>query len=182
MKSQQRDMHESDELLTWLMSRIEDWRQYRDDNYKSSWDEYYRLWRGIWDAQDKMRDSERSRLISPALQQAVEATVAELEEATFGRENYFDIQDDINDNNVLDVAKLRAQLKEDLDLSKTKKKICEALLNGTLYGTGIGEIVVEKLSFLTPQDQFVPGTQVIARGTSETSKVLIIRTNRIQFN
>ena len=124
MKSQQRDMHESDELLAWLMSRIEDWRQYRDDNYKSSWDEYYRLWRGIWDAQDKMRDSERSRLISPALQQAVEATVAELEEATFGRENYFDIQDDINDNNVLDVAKLRAQLKEDLDLSKTKKKTC----------------------------------------------------------
>ena len=173
IKSQQRDMRESDELLAWLMSRIEDWRQYRDDNYKASWDEYYRLWRGIWDAQDKMRDSERSRLISPALQQAVEATVAELEEATFGRENYFDIQDDVNDENVLDVQKLRIQLKEDLDLTKTKKKICEALLNGTLYGTGIGEIIVEKHSFLTPEDQFIPGTQVIARGTSETSKVLI---------
>ena len=33
----------------------------------------------------------RSSIISPALQQAVESNVAELEEATFGRGKWFDI-------------------------------------------------------------------------------------------
>ena len=43
----------------------------------------------------KRINSERSRIISPALQQAVESSVAEIEEATFGRGNFFDIRDDI---------------------------------------------------------------------------------------
>ena len=48
-------------------------------------------------SEDKTRDSERSRIISPALQQAVESSVAEVEEATFGRGKWFDISDDVND-------------------------------------------------------------------------------------
>ena len=62
---------------------------------KRSFDEYYRLWRGQWDPADSQRASERSRIISPALQQAVESNVAELEEATFGRGKFFDIADDL---------------------------------------------------------------------------------------
>ncbi len=69
-------------LAGWLGSRLEDWRNHRDSNYLDSWDEYYRLWRGIWQSSDKTRQSEKSRLISPALQQAVESSVAEIEEAT----------------------------------------------------------------------------------------------------
>ena len=56
-------------------------------------EEYYRLWRGIWAAQDmETAKSERSSriIISPALQQAVESSVAEIEEATFGRGKYFE--------------------------------------------------------------------------------------------
>lgn len=172
-KSQQRDLPDNDELLGWLLDRIQDWRQYRDDNYKSRWDEYYRLWRGVWDEQDKLRESERSRLISPALQQAVEATVAELEEATFGRDTWFDIEDDVQDKEKLDVEMLRAQLKEDLDYSKTKKKICEALLNGSLFGTGIGEIIVDEETQYTPEDRFIPGTEVMARGTTGKPRICV---------
>ena len=73
-------------LATWVMDRVEQWRTHRDTNYQEKWEEYYRLWRGVYDPGDKTRDSENSKLISPALQQAIEATVAELEEATFGSE------------------------------------------------------------------------------------------------
>jgi len=72
-------------LASWLMYRLDGWRNHREQNYSSKWDEYYRLWRGIWSEQDRTRTAERSRIISPALQQAVESSVAELEEATFGR-------------------------------------------------------------------------------------------------
>ena len=80
------------------MYRLEGWRTHREINYTAKWEEYYRLWRGIWDASDRLRNSERSRIIAPALQQAVESSVAELEEATFGRGKWFDLQDDMLDN------------------------------------------------------------------------------------
>ena len=35
-------------LAGWLGSRLEEWRNHRDSNYLDMWDEYYRLWRGIW--------------------------------------------------------------------------------------------------------------------------------------
>ena len=72
-------------LASWLNYRLDSWRNHREQNYTSKWDEYYRLWRGIWNEQDKTRTAERSRIIAPALQQAIESSVAELEEATFGR-------------------------------------------------------------------------------------------------
>ena len=71
-------------LAAWLNTRLEDWKQHRTQNYDAKFDEYYRIWRGIWVEKDKMRESENSRLISPATQQAVEATVSELEESTPG--------------------------------------------------------------------------------------------------
>ena len=68
-------------LASWLNYRLDGWRTHRDINYIPQWDEYYRLWRGIWSAEDKTRQSEKSRIIAPALQQAIESSVAELEEA-----------------------------------------------------------------------------------------------------
>ena len=84
MPTQDTDFISYNALATWVMDRVEQWRTHRDTNYQEKWDEYYRLWRGVYDAGDKTRESENSKLISPALQQAIEATVAELEEATFG--------------------------------------------------------------------------------------------------
>lgn len=179
MRPQQlRDGDYSSDLLGWLMPKIKEWRQYRDDNYKEKWDEYYRLWRGIFDAKDKLRDSERSRLISPALQQAVEGGIAEMEEATFGRDLWFDLIDDSQDTTPGDMEKYRVQLKEDLEKEKIRKRICEAMLNGGLYGTGIGEIITEEKEELYPDEKPIQGTPIKVRGSS-TRKYLCVRLNPV---
>lgn len=169
---------ESTELFGWLMPKIKEWRQYRDDNHKEMWDKYYRIWRGIWAAQDKIRDSERSRLISPATQQAVEGAVAEMEEATFGRDLWFDLIDDAEDKDKTEIEAYRTLLKEDLEKEKVKRNICEAMLNGALYGNGIGEIITEEKDELVPADQEIPGTQIRSRGVKRR-KYLCIRLNPV---
>ena len=72
----------------------QEWRDHYEVNHASKHEEYYRLWRGQWAEQDKMRQSERSKLIAPALQQAVESSVAEIETASFSQSFMFDIVDD----------------------------------------------------------------------------------------
>ena len=139
-----------DSITNWVMSKCEDWRDHYDVTYREDHEEYYRLWRGIWAAEDKMRDSERSRIISPALQQAVESSVAEVEEATFGRGKWFDIRDDKADQNPADIQILRSQLTEDMEFVKARKSIAECILNAAVYGTGIGEIVLEETLELVP--------------------------------
>ena len=91
------DSLKSLKLENWVMNKVESWRDFYQSNLEAKHDEYYRIWRGIWSAEDKTRESERSRLISPATQQAVESAVAEVEEATFGRGKFFDIRDDRQD-------------------------------------------------------------------------------------
>ena len=89
---------ESDkELVQWVVQHTDSWRDWRDQNYLDSWNEYERIFRGIWASEDKTRESERSRIISPATQQAIETRHAEIMEAIFGQGEYFDIKDDIND-------------------------------------------------------------------------------------
>ena len=92
------------DLEGWVVDKCQGWRNHFESNYAEKFDEYYRLWRGQWAAEDKTRQSERSKIISPALQQAVESSVAELEEATFGRGKWFDIEDDVADNEKRDIA------------------------------------------------------------------------------
>ena len=60
------------ELTSWVNQHITRWRDHRDANYMDLWLEYERIFRGIWAAEDKGRESERSRIISPATQQAIE--------------------------------------------------------------------------------------------------------------
>jgi hypothetical protein len=138
-----RDVESS--LVSWVMTRVKDWEDYRNTNFREKWNEYYRLWRGIWDQKDKSRDSERSRLISPALSQAIEATVSELEEASFGQGKWFDVSDDVVDQDKTDIGMFRDQLAEDLEKANVPANIAEIYLNGAIYGTGIGKIVVEEI-------------------------------------
>jgi hypothetical protein len=169
-------MNEHDQyagLASWLSERLEAWKQHRDQNYQKKWDEYYRLWRGIWSESDKLRESESSRLISPALQQAVEATVAELEEATFGRDKWFDIRDDILDEDPSDVAYLRNVLQEDLERDGAKQAICEVLLNGAIYGTGIAKILVEEVTDRVPVERPVEGTLTTKREVVEVPRMSV---------
>ena len=136
---------ESDkDLVEFVVSHTDRWRDWRDTNYLSDWKEYERIFRGIWSAEDKQRDSERSRIISPATQQAVETRHAEIVEAIFGNGEYFDIQDDVKDADKIDVKALKALMTEDLDKEKIRKYVSQVELLAEIYGTGIAEIVVSK--------------------------------------
>ena len=109
-------------LEDWVIEKCDSWRDHFEANYSQRFEEYYRLWRGQWSPQDRTRDTERSKIISPALQQAVESSVAELEEATFGRGKWFDIKDDIYDQDPNDIALLRNALEQDFKKNKVRKK------------------------------------------------------------
>lgn len=166
------------ELLSWVMERVDSWREHRDSIHKEKWDEYYRIWRGIWSENDASRASERSKLISPASQQAVESAVSELEEATFGRGTWFDIEDDIADQQKVDIQALRTLMKEELEREGAKSGICEVFLYSALYGIGIGEILIDEKTEIVPQDKPVNGTPVAFRGTQE-QKYNCIRLNPV---
>ena len=154
-------------LEGWVIDKCDRWRDHYESNYSDKFDEYYRLWRGIWAQEDSMRNSERSRIITPALQQAVESSVAEVEEATFGRGKWFDITDDYQDQDNGDVAFLRTQLEEDFKFTQTRKAVAECILNAAVFGTGIGEIVLDEVK------QAKPATQPIMDGAMEAVGVNI---------
>lgn len=158
---------------SWVMDKVEQWRDHYSSNYEQKFDEYYRLWRGIWSAEDKTRDSERSRLISPALQQAVESSVAEVEEATFGRGKWFDIRDDRKDQNKQDIAFLREQLTEDFQFTKTRKAVAECILNASVFGTGIGELVLEEIKEMKPATQPIMDGAMQAVGVNIEDRVVV---------
>ena len=158
-------------LAGWLGTRLEEWRNHRDSNYLDNWDEYYRLWRGIWKASDKTRHSEKSRLIAPALQQAVESSVAEIEEATFGRGKWFDIKDDKLDQDPSDAEYVRNLLQEDLEGTGCKDALCEVFLNGAVYGTGIGKISVNEKTWRYPVEVPIEGTMITERVLEEETAI-----------
>jgi hypothetical protein len=147
------------ELTAFVVNHCDRWRDYRDTNYLEEWLEYERIFNGEWAVEDKTRDSERSRIVTPATQQAVETRHAEIMEAIFGQGEFFDIQDDIRDvnNNPLDVAAIKAQLMEDFKVDKIRKSIDQIELLAELYGTGIGEIVVKTEKIFVPATQAIPG-------------------------
>jgi hypothetical protein len=160
-------------LEEWVMTKCENWRDHYESNYEQRFEEYYRLWRGQWDPADSERASERSRIISPALQQAVESNVAELEEATFGRGKWFDITDDNNDQERQDILYLRKKLTEDFESCKVRKAVAECLINAAVFGTGIGEITLEEIKEMAPATQPVMDGQLQAIGVNITDRVVV---------
>ena len=173
------DLYEADPLMieesieSWVITKCEDWRDYYESNYEERFEEYYRLWRGQWDPADSQRGSERSRIISPALQQAVESNVAELEEATFGRGKWFDVSDNMGDTERQDVLFLRNKLTEDFEDCMVRKAVAECLINAAVFGTGIGELVIEEMKEMAPATQPVMGGDLQAVGVSLTDRVKV---------
>jgi hypothetical protein len=160
-------------LEEWVITKCEDWRDHYESNYEEKFEEYYRLWRGQWDPVDSERASERSRIISPALQQAVESNVAELEEATFGRGKWFDIADDMNDPQSQDVMYLRKKLTEDFESCKVRKAVAECLINAAVFGTGVGEVVLEEIKEMAPATQPIMGGDLTAVGVNITDRIVV---------
>ena len=155
------EITESDkEVVEFVVSHTDHWRDWRDANFLEDWKEYERIFRGQWNAEDKTRDSERSRIISPATQQAVETRHAEICEAVFGNGEWFDISDDVRDTDAIDVELLKVQLTEDLEKDNIKKAITQVELMAEIYGTGIGEIIVQK------KPEMIPTTMPMPDGTA----------------
>ncbi len=161
------------DLEGWVVDKCQGWRNHFESNYAEKFDEYYRLWRGQWAAEDKTRQSERSKIISPALQQAVESSVAELEEATFGRGKWFDIEDDVADNEKRDIALLRETLYKDFKKNKVRKSVAECLINAAVFGTGIAEVVLEEEKEFQPATQPVMGGDLMAVGVNIVDKTCV---------
>lgn len=129
-------------LLGYVVSKVKRARDVRDQKYGTRWAEYTRLWRGFWAPEDASNNSERSKLIAPALQQAIEMSVAEIEEAVFAKTAWFDIDDDIADQQKDDAVIYRDQLLEDFELASVPDAISQVFLLGSIYGTGIAKINV----------------------------------------
>jgi hypothetical protein len=157
------------QLVSFVVQHCDRWRDFRDQNYLEDWLEYERIFRGQWDAQDRTRESERSRIISPATQQAVETRHAEIMEAIFGNGEYFDIKDDVMDynGNKMDIEAMRSMLKEDLERHKIRKSVDQIELMAEIYGTGIGELVVKQETEFVPSTQPIPGSNQAAYGVEE---------------
>jgi hypothetical protein len=162
---------ESDnELASFVVSHCDRWRDHRDENFLEDWKEYERIFRGQWTAEDRTRESERSRIISPATQQAVETRHAEIVEAIFGNGEFFDIKDDVMDynGNPLDVEEMRVKLQEDMtSKGKIKKAVDQVELMAEIYGTGICEMVVKQEKELIPSTMPIPGSDQAAYGVQE---------------
>lgn len=167
-------MDNYNQLAGWVLGQCEDWRNHRDTNYLEDWKAYERLWRGIWSGEDTTRDSERAKIVTPALQQAIETHCAEIEEAVFGRgEKFFDITDDLQDKQRIDVEQVKNQLTEDFKKNKVRKSISDIVLLSAVYGTGVGEIVLEEKTDLAPAMRPIVEMGLTAVGVEEKQRFVV---------
>ena len=140
-----------DTVLGYVMQKVENGRNDRDTRYASRWQEYTRLWRGFYSEQDKNRESERSKLISPALQQAVEMTTAEIEESIFSKDAWFGVENDTLDADE-ETRAARDRLLKDFRDNGVESEVANTFSLGTIYGTGIAKLNVEESEERTIED------------------------------
>lgn len=164
----------NNKLVSWVLTHIDDWKEHRDSNYEEKWKQYERIWRGVWSNEDRVRDSERSRIISPATQQAIESHSSEIEEALWGAgANLFDIDDDMKDQDKSDIEYVKRYMHECFKKNKLRKNVSDVVLLASIYGTGIGEIVTKEVVELYPAQQPIEGLDAVAIGTIEKTKVSV---------
>lgn len=156
-------------LVSWLVGTVGPWRDHRNFNHLDTWAEYWRMWRGQWDRADANRMSERSRLIAPALAQAIEMSVAEVEESMLSRAVWFDVIDDLEDSEKLDATLMRDRLLEDLDSVHAKDVVSEAVLNSAIFGTGCVKVSTDVVK------EKVPARDMHGSFTAEVEERVSIR-------
>ena len=188
-------LFEEMDLSSWVMAQCDEWRDHYNNNYEKKFKEYYRIWRGVYDPADKTRPSERSQIISPATSQAIESSVAEIEEATFNRGRFFDIRDDIiipetpseemgeqeamilqaemqqKQIEKIKIKHLRDKLDQDFKDQKIRKQMGEVLINAAVFGTGIAEIVIDIENEKKAASQQMG--DVMAHGITEREKTVV---------
>jgi hypothetical protein len=171
---QEDPVSESDkELVAFIIDHCDRWKEYRDTNYQAKWDEYERLYYGVWSDEDKTRDSERSRLVSPAIRQAVENKTSEIIEATTGRGEFFEMEDDAADQQEMDIEMVKRQLHDDLKKDKVDKTWAEVNRNAEVFGLGVAEVQIKSTVELQPAMQPMPDGTGAAIGVIEAERVSV---------
>lgn len=160
-------------IVAYVTDKINEWQNHIESNYLKQWDEFNRIWRGRWDSSDKTRSAERSRIVTPATQQAVESSVCEIEEATFGEGKAFDIEDDVRDQNRQDIEQLRKALTEEFKKNKVRTAVQEVLINAAVSGTGIAEVVTEQTQSKRIGTEKVMNGALTAYGVYTENKVSV---------
>jgi len=164
----------NNKLVSWIQGHLMDWRDSRDNNYLEKWKEYERLWRGEWDAADRLRESERSRLVSPVLQEAIENHASEIEEGVFGNgDDLFSIDDDLMDKDAKDIEYMQQYMKQCFKQTGLRKAVGDVILLASIYGTGIGEVVLRKEKDLIPATEVMGDVDSVAIGTKSKDKVTV---------
>jgi len=164
----------NNKLVSWIQGHLMDWRDSRDENYLEKWKEYERLWRGEWDAADRLRESERSRLVSPVLQEAIENHASEIEEGIFGNgDDLFSIDDDLMDKDAKDIEYMQQYMKQCFKQTGLRKAVGDVILLASIYGTGIGEVVLRKEKDLIPATEVMGDVDSVAIGTKSKDKVTV---------
>src|SRR3990167_6413729 len=152
-----------EKLVAWVIGRVKQWKEHRVANYDSNWNMYERLWRAIYSDEDKTKKRERGKIISPALSEAVENGAAEIEEAVFGRGDFFDLWPEVQDGKI-DRAVLdrnESLFRQDLERTDFTGQCSEVIINGAVYGTGIAEFILCQSTDrdITVQEVVDPETQ-----------------------
>ena len=168
------EMTKSDkEIVEFVTTHCDRWRDWRDTNFMLQWDEYERLYYGVWADQDKTRETERSRIVSPAIRQAVDNKVAETLEGISGNGKFFEIDDDVMDTDKRDIDMMRRLLVEDMKKDKVAKEISKVVKIAEMLGTGVAEVLVKTEVDRAPATQAVPGQQMAAIGVMETERISV---------
>lgn len=162
------------ELVAWVLDHCERWRHHRDTNWEDLWKEYELLYRGVWDAEMRSRETERSRIISPAMQQAIETRHSEIVEAIFGNTDWFDFEEGKGgEDTALLLEQAKNNLKQDVKYDKYRKAVDQATLLAEIYGTGIVEIQVKKEKYIQPSQQDIDGTGRAMVGVVEGERICV---------
>jgi len=168
------EVTESDkELVSFVVDHCDKWRDWRDSNYETKWDEYERIYYGVWSAEDRTRDSERSKIISPASRQAVDNRVAETMEGFAGTGKLFEISDDGLDEDASDIEKMQLLLLEDTHNNAYLNNVSSIVKLAEIFGTGIGEVLVKTEMERVPTTKEVPDQGIAEVGVTEREKISI---------
>ena len=172
--SEEEEVTQSDrELVAFVVDHCDKWRDWRDTNYEIKWDEYERIYYGIWSAEDRTRDSERSKIISPASRQAVDNRVAETMEGFAGSGKLFEISDDGKDQDASDVEVMQALLLEDTHNNAYINNVSSIVKLAEIYGTGVGEVLVKTELERVPTTNQIPEQGIAEVGVTEREKVSV---------
>lgn len=147
-------------LVAWVTSKLDDWRNNRNQNYDSRWIQYRNLWRGQFTTGQLPNGSflagsgeNRSKFVSPAISQAIDSAVAEVEEASFGRGKPFVLEGADGATTPEDVGAMEPRLQDDLEKVNARKSTSEAVMNAAIYGTGILEMCVDEYTDKQPEQR-----------------------------